>query len=102
MNSPTESKSAESPKNASAFSSFAARLKPVATGSMKTRSLLSKIEYSLSTRPNGGGGKVPSSFIFTRRGPSAPRCSQTDDDPGPPLKQNVIGREDLFVPPVRV
>jgi len=46
----------------------------------------------LSTRPNGGGGSVPSGFIFTRRGPSAPRCSQTDDEPGPPLKQNVTGR----------
>ena len=60
------------------------------------------MEYSLSTRPNGGGGSVPFSFIFTRRGPSAPRCSQTDDEPGPPLKQNVTGRADLLVWPVRV
>ena len=28
----------------------------------------------------------------TRLGPSVPRCSQTDDDPGPPLKAYVMGR----------
>ena len=78
---------------------FPGRLKPVATGSMNTKSLPSKIEYSLSTRPDGSGGKVPSSFIFTRRGPSAPRCNHTDDEPGPPLKQNVTGRAARLVWP---
>ena len=37
---------------------------------------------------------VPSSFIATRLGPSAPRCSQTDDEPGPPLNEIVSGRLD--------
>ena len=92
MNSPTESRSAVWLKNCSAFSSFAARLNPVATGSMKTRSLPSRIEYGLSTRLKGGLGNVPSSFMLARRGPSAPRCSHTEEEPGPPLKQNVTGR----------
>jgi len=28
----------------------------------------------------------------TRFGPNAPRCSQTEDDPGPPLNENIKGR----------
>jgi hypothetical protein len=32
--------------------------------------------------------------MTTRLGPMAPRCSQTEDDPGPPLKVNVIGRRE--------
>jgi hypothetical protein len=78
------------------------RLKPVAIGSMKTRSVACKMESSLSTRPNGGLGIVPSSIIFTRRGPSAPRCSHADDAPGPPLKQNVTGCVAALVWPARV
>src|SRR5580658_1200882 len=35
---------------------------------------------------------VPSSRITTRLGPSAPRCSQIDADPGPPLKAKQTGR----------
>ena len=34
----------------------------------------------------------PSGSMATRRGPSAPRCSQTDEEPGPPLKEKVRGR----------
>ena len=34
----------------------------------------------------------PSGCITTRRGPSAPMCSQMDADPGPPLNANVSGR----------
>ena len=30
--------------------------------------------------------------IFTRRGPIAPRCSQIDAEPGPPLNENISGR----------
>src|SRR5262245_43794478 len=70
----------------------AARLKPVDTGSMNTRSVMSSKDKSLSTSLAGGGGCVPSSCMNARFGPQAPRCSQTDDDPGPPLKQNVTGR----------
>jgi len=69
---------------------------------MNTRSLAPKIENSLSTNPNGGFGSVPSSFIFTRLGPSAPRCSHTDDEPGPPLKHIVTGLAALSVSPSRV
>ena len=29
-----------------------------------------------------------------------PRCSQTDEEPGPPLNENVIGRLDLFSHPI--
>ena len=35
---------------------------------------------------------MPSSRITTRLGPSAPRCSQIDADPGPPLKTKHTGR----------
>ena len=34
----------------------------------------------------------PSSSISTRRGPRAPKCSHTEEDPGPPLKEKVSGR----------
>ncbi|MCG3140961.1 MAG: hypothetical protein HDKAJFGB_02109 [Anaerolineae bacterium] len=27
-----------------------------------------------------------------RRGPNTPRCNHTDDEPGPPLNENVMGR----------
>jgi len=30
--------------------------------------------------------------MSTRRGPSTPRWSQTEDEPGPPLKEKVSGR----------
>ena len=40
----------------------------------------------------GGGGIVPSSRITTRFGPSAPRCSQIDAEPGPPLNTKHTGR----------
>jgi hypothetical protein len=36
----------------------------------------------------------PSGNIFTRFGPNAPKCSQTDAEPGPPLKEMVNGRLD--------
>src|ERR1041385_3787477 len=78
-------------------SAVAARLKPVPTGSMKTRSVASSQGCSLSTSWYGDAGSHPSSSIFTRRGPSAPRCSQTDAEPGPPLKENIRGRR----PPAR-
>ena len=35
----------------------------------------------------------PSSSIFTRFGPRAPRWSQTEEEPGPPLNENMSGRE---------
>ena len=50
---------------------------------------------SLSTRRNGGGGITGSSVIVTLRGPRAPRCSQTEAEPGPPLKLNMSGRAGL-------
>src|SRR5262245_16960118 len=59
---------------------------------MKTRSEWASRVSALSTRPYGGGSRSPASPISTRRGPSSPRCSQTLDDPGPPLNANVTGR----------
>lgn len=59
---------------------------------MNTRSVWSSQVYSLSTSWKGGFGIQPSISIFTRLGPIAPRCSHTDDDPGPPLNENVSGR----------
>ena len=51
--------------------SSAGRLKPVATGSMNTKSVTCRIENSLSTRPNGAGCAASFSLNFTRLGPSA-------------------------------
>ena len=45
---------------------------------------------------------VPSAFIGTRRGPMQPMCSQTEAEPGPPLNENVSGRELRFSTPSRV
>ena len=39
-----------------------------------------------------GDIKAFSEFIRTRFGPTAPRCSHTDEEPGPPLNENVSGR----------
>src|SRR3990167_1941042 len=57
------------------------------------------MEYALSVNLNGGGGISPSSVRRTRRGPSTPMCSHTDDEPGPPLNENVIGRLALSFTP---
>ena len=40
----------------------------------------------------GGGGIVPSSRMTTRFGPRAPRWSQIDEEPGPPLNTKHTGR----------
>src|SRR5690606_38020482 len=74
------------------FSPSTGRLKPVLIGSIKTRSDSSRMEYWLSVSLKGGLGISPSSVNTTRRGPSTPRCSQTDEEPGPPLKEKVTGR----------
>src|SRR3990172_2352765 len=66
---------------------------------MKTRSVSSSREYSLSVNLYGGGGSSPSPFINTRRGPKTPRCSQTEEEPGPPLNENVRGRLDESLTP---
>ena len=36
------------------------------------------------------------------RGPMPPMCTQKDADPGPPLKQNVSGRRDVWLTPSSV
>ena len=84
-----------------ALSPEAARLYPVETGSINTRSVSSNQLESLSTSEYGAGGPSPRSVSFTRRGPSAPRCSHTDAAPGPPLKAKVTGRA-ATSPPSRV
>ncbi len=93
MNSPTDSMSPRSEWNLALSSGLAAREYPVPTGSMKTRSARSSQVASLSTSLKGGAGIVGSSGAATRRGPRAPICSQTDDEPGPPLKLNRSGRD---------
>ena len=62
------------------------------TGSMNTRSALSSQVASLSTRRNGGAGIVGSAGVAPAAGRSAPMCSQSDAEPGPPLKLNKSGR----------
>src|SRR5215475_2397872 len=92
MKSPTDCTSSCTPWNCLSASPGAGRLYPVVTGSMKTMSVTSKIEDSLSTNLYGGGSKLPASPISTRRGPNAPTCSHNEPAPGPPLNANVIGR----------
>src|SRR5580765_6992924 len=45
---------------------------------------------------------APSARIFTRFGPSAPRWSHTDAEPGPPLNENISGRAAGFATPSSV
>ena len=92
MNSPTASMSPRSPWNCLASSPFSARLYPVLTGSMKTRSVWSSRVWGFSTNRPGGAGGLPWSSNHTRLGPKQPRCSQTEEEPGPPLKLKVTGR----------
>ena len=60
---------------------------------MKTRSKCASQVSGLSLTAYGGVGLLPSSGTTTRFGPSAPRCSHTDDEPGPPLKAKHTGRD---------
>jgi len=73
-----------------------AREKPVPMGSMKTRSVAGSQESGLATSlPGGGGGGGRGgalSPMTTFRRPTAPRCSQTEYEPGPPLTTKLIGR----------
>src|SRR3954469_7163333 len=75
-----------------AFSFSTRRLKPVPTGSTKTRSVKPSHDSSLSTSRGGTLGSVPSLGTATRGGPTAPMCRKAEDAPGPPLKTNVTGR----------
>ena len=79
-----------------------ARVKPVLTGSMKTKSDSSSSDSLLLTSRKGGGGKLA---VFLERnafGPSRPRCSQTEEEPGPPLKEKETGRPAALVASSRV
>jgi hypothetical protein len=67
-------------------------LKPVPTGSTKTRSENASQDSSFRTSRGGIGGSVPSAGKSTRCGPTAPTCRYADDAPGPPLNTNVTGR----------
>ena len=46
----------------------------------------------------GADGRALSPSSGRRQGPSVPRCSQADDDPGPPLNANATGRVRLSTP----
>src|SRR5215470_5303345 len=67
-------------------------LKPVPTGSMKTRSERSSKQSGLSSSLYGAGGVIPAFTVATRRGPNEPMCSQTEEEPGPPLYKKEKGR----------
>ena len=101
MNSPTDSMSRRKWWYCLASSSGMALLYPVLTGSMNTRSATSSRECSLSTRRPGTGNGSPCGPSSTRRGPKAPRWSHTEDDPGPPLKENTTGRVEVSLTPFR-
>ncbi len=92
MNREIESMSGSAPQKSLSFASPTAFESPVPTGSIITRSVLSRTLKALSTTWYGGGGVGAASAVTTRRGPRAPMCSQTDEEPGPPLNANVIGR----------
>src|SRR5579859_2205482 len=83
----------ESTPQKSLFCAFpTAVLKPVPTGSMKTRSERSSKHSGFSSSLYGAGGVMPAFTVATRRGPNEPMCNQSEDDPGPPLYKNEIGR----------
>src|SRR5437773_8602369 len=98
MNSCTDRRSSSSPQNLVPSCWLAARLYPVPIGSRNTRSVWSSSVYWLSSKLYGGGGALPSGSRRTFLGPNAPRCSQTVDEPGPPLKTKVMGRVVGFAP----
>lgn len=78
--------------------SLAVTDQPVCGGSMKTMSKCSNQLCGLSSTAYGGSGMRPSSGTTTRLGPSAPRCSQIDAEPGPPLKAKHTGRAAASAP----
>src|SRR5574338_21319 len=81
------------PSFPSPFGSFSTmRLKPVPTGSTKTRSPNVSHDDSFSTSLGGISGSEPSEGNATRFGPTAPMCRKAEDAPGPPLKTNMTGR----------
>src|SRR5690348_6177933 len=83
------------PSGVSGFSFFLScsmiRLKPVPTGSTKTRSANASQDDSFWTSCGGSVGNVPSAGKETRWGPTAPMCRYAEDAPGPPLKTNATG-----------
>jgi len=56
--------------------------KPVLTGSIKTKSVVSSSENSLSTSLYGGAEPSHLPPTAPRRGPNRPRCIQTEEEPG--------------------
>src|SRR4030088_2736723 len=94
MNSARDLTSESTPQKSLSWALPTAWLKPVPTGSMKTRSVLSSREPALSATLYGGGGVGSAFEVITRFGPNAPMCSQTDAEPGPPLYTKDTGRCD--------
>jgi hypothetical protein len=78
--------------------SFADTDQPVCGGSMNTMSKCSNQLSGLSEIEYGPTGIEPSSGTTTRFGPSAPRCSQIEAEPGPPLKAKHTGRDAAAAP----
>ena len=92
ISSVTCSTSLPNPWKSFALPPWTARVWPVDIGSMNTRSEAASRLSGLSTSRYGGGCGAVTSPRSTRRGPSRPMCSQIDEEPGPPLNTNVIGR----------
>jgi hypothetical protein len=73
------------PQKADSLVSPSGREKPAPGASRKTRSDLSSRLSSLSTMVNGGPRVAFGLSVATRTGPSDPMCSQSVEEPGPPL-----------------
>src|SRR6516162_5076648 len=76
-------------------SGFAARLQPVPTGSISTRSVNGSHVSGLSISRTFDPSR-PSGPNWAIRGPTRPRLRKAEAAPGPPLKTNVTGRAAEF------
>src|SRR2546430_17164581 len=67
-------------------------LKPVPTGSIKTRSERSSKHSGLSSNLYGAGRVMPAFTVGTPGGGEETVCSQSEGAPGAPLYKNATGR----------
>src|SRR6516162_3388538 len=90
-----DSASAWTAQNPRAPSGLAARLQPVPTGSINTRSVNDSQVSGLSTKCafEPSWPLEPNSAM---RGPTNPRLRKAEAAPGPPLKTKVTGRAAAF------
>src|SRR5215469_1416764 len=86
-----DSASAWTAQNPRAPSGFAARLQPVPTGSINTRSVNGSQVSGLSVNRTLDPSR-PSGPNWAMRGPTRPRLRKAEAAPGPPLNTKVTGR----------